>query len=104
MSISPADLPKQNVKLLLLGEANVGKSSLLLRFADGTFYDNRITTIGIENKNVMVRMDDRQVQLQSTRARDAVWDTAGQEKWKHVPSSYYRNVNGIIVVYDISYQ
>jgi GTPase SAR1 family protein len=66
MSISPADVPKLNVKLLLLGEANVGKSSLMLRYTDGSFYDNKITTIGIENKTMLLRLDGKQVQLQST--------------------------------------
>jgi GTPase SAR1 family protein len=66
MTISPADVPKINVKLLLLGEANVGKSSLMLRYADGNFYENKITTIGIENRNVVMKLPDRQVTLQST--------------------------------------
>jgi GTPase SAR1 family protein len=66
MTISPADVPKINVKLLLLGEANVGKSSLMLRYADGNFYENKITTIGIENRNVVMKLPNRQVTLQST--------------------------------------
>lgn len=49
-------------------------------------------------------MNGRPVHLQSKIPLELVWDTAGQERWKHVPSSYYRNVNGIIVVYDISSQ
>lgn len=103
MSISPADGPRVSVKLLLLGEASVGKSSLMLRYTDGKFYENRLATIGIENKNVALNFADKIVNLQSNPCVSVVWDTAGQEKWKHVPSNYYRNVNGIIVVYDISY-
>jgi GTPase SAR1 family protein len=66
MTISPANVPKISVKLLLLGESNVGKSSLMLRYADGNFYENNITTIGIENRNVVMRLPDKQVALQST--------------------------------------
>lgn len=44
----------------------MGKSSLMLRYTDGSFYDNKVTTIGIENKNVIMKMPDKQVNLQST--------------------------------------
>jgi GTPase SAR1 family protein len=66
MSISPADGPRISVKLLLLGEASVGKSSLMLRYTDKKFYENRLATIGIENKNVVLQLPGRLVNVQST--------------------------------------
>ncbi|CAB1351820.1 unnamed protein product [Coregonus sp. 'balchen'] len=65
-------------KLLLIGDSGVGKSCLLLRFADDTYTESYISTIG--------------------------WDTAGQERFRTITSSYYRGAHGIIVVYDVTDQ
>ena len=61
------------VKLLLIGDSGVGKSCLLLRFADSTFTSAYITTIGIDFKIKNVEIGGKRVKLQ-------VWDTAGQER------------------------
>ncbi|XP_058214905.1 ras-related protein RABD1 isoform X2 [Rhododendron vialii] len=66
-------------KLLLIGDSSVGKSCLLLRFADDSYVDSYISTIGVD-----------------------FWDTAGQERFRTITSSYYRGAHGIIIVYDVT--
>uniref|UniRef100_A0AAY5KJM4 Ras-related protein Rab-35 n=1 Tax=Esox lucius TaxID=8010 RepID=A0AAY5KJM4_ESOLU len=75
--------------------ADVGKSSLLLRFADNSFSGSYITTIGVDFKIRTVDIDGERVKLQ-------IWDTAGQERFRTITSTYYRNTHGVIIVYDVT--
>ncbi|TNV84127.1 hypothetical protein FGO68_gene14490 [Halteria grandinella] len=82
-------------KVLLIGNSGVGKSSLLLRFADDVFTDNFMPTIGVDFKIRTIEVDGKTIKLQ-------IWDTAGQERFKTITSSYYKGAHGIIVTYDIT--
>ncbi|KAH0487368.1 MAG: hypothetical protein KVP17_001899 [Porospora cf. gigantea B] len=82
-------------KLLVIGDSGVGKSCVLLRFADDTFMDSYISTIGVDFKIRTIKLDDSVVKL-------SIWDTAGQERFKTITSSYYRGSHGIMVVYDVT--
>ncbi|XP_077291312.1 RAS oncogene family member Rab35 [Arctopsyche grandis] len=82
-------------KLLIIGDSGVGKSSLLLRFADNTFSGSYITTIGVDFKIRTIVIDGQRVKLQ-------IWDTAGQERFRTITSTYYRGTHGVIVVYDVT--
>ncbi|XBW38243.1 hypothetical protein QEN19_003832 [Hanseniaspora menglaensis] len=83
-------------KLLLIGDSGVGKSCLLLRFADNTYNSDYISTIGVDFKIKTIKLDnDKIVKLQ-------IWDTAGQERFRTITSSYYRGAQGIIIVYDVT--
>jgi len=84
-------------KLLLIGDSGVGKSCILLRFADDTYTDSYISTIGVDFKIRTIELDGKTVKLQ-------IWDTAGQERFRTITSSYYRGAHGIIVVYDVTDQ
>mmetsp|Transcript_111314 Transcript_111314/g.325574 ORF Transcript_111314/g.325574 Transcript_111314/m.325574 type:complete len:213 (+) Transcript_111314:80-718(+) len=82
-------------KLVLLGSSSVGKSCLLLRFADDTFTDSYITTIGVDFRFKTIPVEKKNIKLQ-------IWDTAGQERFRTITSAYYRGADGIMLVYDIA--
>lgn len=84
-------------KILLIGDSNVGKSSILLRFTDDKFLSPEDTsaTIGVDFKVKMLEIDERRYKL-------TIWDTAGQERFRTLTSSYYRGAQGVILVYDVS--
>ena len=80
-------------KLVIIGDSGVGKSCILLRFADDTFTENYYSTIGVDFRFKCVDIGERKCKLQ-------IWDTAGQERFKTVTSAYYRGADGIIIVFD----
>ncbi|TKX19564.1 putative mitochondrial escape protein [Elsinoe australis] len=82
-------------KLLLIGESGVGKSCLLLQFADQTYTDSYISTIGVDFKIRTIEVDGKRIKLQ-------IWDTAGQERFRTITSSYYRGAHGICIVADVT--
>ncbi|KAF9617498.1 hypothetical protein IFM89_036702, partial [Coptis chinensis] len=84
-------------KLLLIGDSGVGKSCLLLRFSDDSYLESYISTIGVDFKIMTVEQDGKTIKLQ-------IWDTAGQEHFRTITSSYYRGAHDIIVVYDVTDQ
>ncbi|XP_026190212.1 ras-like GTP-binding protein RYL1 [Cyclospora cayetanensis] len=83
------------VKLLVLGDSSVGKSSLLLRFAENKFDPNFVLTIGVDFKTKVVECGGRRIKLQ-------VWDTAGQERFRTITPAYFRSAMGVMLVYDIT--
>mmetsp|Transcript_13810 Transcript_13810/g.12526 ORF Transcript_13810/g.12526 Transcript_13810/m.12526 type:complete len:211 (-) Transcript_13810:129-761(-) len=87
-------------KILLIGDAAVGKSSILLQFTDGYFNDNLASTIGVDFK-VKV-MEAAGPDGKTKRVKVTIWDTAGQERFRTLTSSYYRGAQGIILVYDVN--
>ncbi|XP_065430690.1 ras-related protein Rab-13 isoform X1 [Chrysemys picta bellii] len=82
-------------KLLLIGDSGVGKTCLIIRFAEDNFTSTYISTIGIDFKIRTVEIEGKKIKLQ-------VWDTAGQERFKTITTAYYRGAMGIILVYDIT--
>jgi len=83
------------LKILIIGESGVGKSSLLLRFVDDTFDNDIGATIGVDFKVKTIDIDGNRMKL-------ALWDTAGQERFRTLTPSYYRGAQGVIFVYDVS--
>jgi len=84
-----------SLKILIIGESGVGKSSLLLRFTDDQFDPELAATIGVDFKVKVIDIDGNRVKLQ-------IWDTAGQERFRTLTPSYYRGGQGAILVYDVT--
>ena len=82
-------------KVLLLGNSNVGKSSLFLRFVDDIWNDTFVPTIGVDFKIKTLEIDQKKIKMQ-------IWDTAGQERFKNIIASYYRGAHGILLIYDVT--
>ena len=93
----PNDDPVEggDVRLLLLGDSAVGKSSLLLRFCEDRFESNFVITIGVDYKVRVIQLDGKLLRLQ-------VWDTAGQERFRTITPAYYRRAMGVLVIFDLS--
>jgi Ras-related protein Rab-18 len=95
-----SDGPDYVFKILLIGDAGVGKSSILLQFTDGFFNENLQSTIGVDFKIKTIETDG--VDGSRKNVKVTIWDTAGQERFRTLTSSYYRGAQGIILVYDVS--
>lgn len=93
--ISDAPLaPTYHYKVVLLGEAAVGKSCMVVRFAKNQFFPQQEPTIGAAFMAQVVQVNGVSVRLE-------IWDTAGSERYRSVASMYYRGAAAAIVVYDI---
>ncbi|CAG9314908.1 unnamed protein product [Blepharisma stoltei] len=84
-----------NVKVVLLGDSGVGKSSVLLRFVDNYFKQDSSPTIGISSLKKTLHVNDTHIHFD-------IWDTAGQERYRSLTSMYCRDANAVILVYDIT--
>ena len=84
-----------NLKVLLVGDSSVGKTTLLLKYVEGKFSDSHITTIGVEYKDKLIKINNRDVNLQ-------IWDTSGQERYRSITKNFYRNADGILFVFDVT--
>lgn len=82
------------LKYIIIGDSEVGKSSLLLQFTEQHFQPVHDLTIGVEFGAKLIDIDGRKVKLE-------IWDTAGQETFLSITRSYYRGADGALLVYDI---
>ncbi|XP_021572607.1 ras-related protein Rab-30 isoform X2 [Carlito syrichta] len=82
-------------KIVLIGNAGVGKTCLVRRFTQGLFPPGQGATIGVDFMIKTVEINGEKVKLQ-------IWDTAGQERFRSITQSYYRSANALILTYDIT--
>ncbi|XP_058226869.1 ras-related protein RHN1-like isoform X3 [Rhododendron vialii] len=82
-------------KLVLLGDMGTGKTSLVLRFVKGQFFDNQEPTIGAAFFTQILSLSEATVKFD-------IWDTAGQERYHSLAPMYYRGAAAAVVVYDMS--
>ena len=86
---------KYILKLLTLGETDVGKSSILLRYSENKFLNAKAATIGIDMKSKIIKKGNDKIKV-------SIYDTAGQEKFRTIIKSYYKGANGVLLIYDIT--
>lgn len=84
-------------KILVIGDVGVGKTSLIRRYTKGYFAENISSTVGVDLDSKIVNIHGDKVKLQC-------WDTAGQEKYRSITQSYYRNADAVIMVFDLTNQ
>ncbi|CDW56011.1 ras protein Rab 26 [Trichuris trichiura] len=81
---------------MMVGDCSVGKTCLLMRFAEGKFESEKyVTTIGIDYSSKVVQVGDVKVKLQ-------VWDTAGQERFRSLTKAYYRDSDCLLLLFDLT--
>ena len=95
MASSSNDNNEINLKILILGDSSVGKTSLLLKYADGYFPTIYVATIGVEYKIKQININGLDINLQ-------IWDTAGQERFRSITRNFMKGADGIMYVYDIT--
>lgn len=82
-------------KIIILGESNVGKTCLLHKYKEDDFRQSLMTTIGVDTVSKRIVLDGKNIMLN-------IWDTAGQERFFSITRSYYRNADGILLIFDMS--
>lgn len=82
-------------KIIILGQSGVGKTAIIDRYCRDLFQDNNDPTIGVQYRPKIIEINGKKVKL-------SIWDTAGQEKFRTITRQFYRNVDGVILVYNIA--
>jgi len=94
-SASADDSAREWIKLILLGNSGVGKTSIMVRFDTKKFPESTISTTGVDFRTKKFSVSRRRVNCQ-------LWDTAGQERFCGITRAYYRDADGILIVYDVT--
>ncbi|XP_034382244.1 ras and EF-hand domain-containing protein homolog isoform X2 [Cyclopterus lumpus] len=87
--------PDRLFKVVLVGNSNVGKTSLLRSFCEGRFHPSTTATVGIDYSVKTLTLDNMQVAMQ-------LWDTAGQERYRSITKQFFRKADGVVVMYDVT--
>ena len=83
------------LKLLLLGDSSVGKTSILLKYISNKFDESSISTVGVDYMDKIIDYNKFKITLQ-------IWDTSGEEKFRSITKNFYRNADGLLVVFDLT--
>jgi Ras-related protein Rab-1A len=83
------------VKVVVIGDSAVGKTSLLLRYADDAYDDKYLATIGVDFRITTLEIQDKVVKMQ-------LWDTAGQERFRTITQNYYRGAHAVVLCFDLT--
>ena len=83
------------IKIMTLGNSAVGKTSFIIRYTDNSFQEVYLSTIGIDYKEKMIDVDNKQYKL-------FFYDTTGQEKFRSLAFNTVKNADGVILMYDIT--
>ena len=83
------------IKIVVVGDISVGKSSIVNRFCDNIYDDNLACTMGVDFQIKSMTIANKKIKLH-------IWDTAGQERFRSITTSYYRNAQAILLVFDLT--
>ena len=82
-------------KIIVIGNYQTGKTSLVKKYINGDFSENQYSTIGVDFRVKEIELDDTNIKL-------CIWDTAGQDRFMTIVSTYYKTVDGAILVFDLN--
>jgi len=83
------------LKIMILGESMVGKTSIINRYTNDKFGGRYLCTVGIDFQKKKLEINNKKLLLQ-------IWDTAGQERFRNVTKNYFHSSHGFILAYDIN--
>ncbi|CAH0371404.1 unnamed protein product [Pelagomonas calceolata] len=90
--------PRMVIRLLMIGDSSVGKTSLVVRYDEDSFSATPrtmfMTTIGVDYRDKLVKIEGRDIKLQ-------IWDTAGQERFRSLTSNFFGRADGFAVCFDV---
>ena len=84
-----------NFKIVIVGDSGVGKSNIGTRYIEDKFSIETKATVGVE-------FFTKNIEINKSKIRAHIWDTAGQEKFRAITKSYYRGAKGALVVFDLT--
>ena len=84
-----------DLKILLVGDTCVGKTSILSKYIDDIFEENHISTIGVEYKVKSIIINGIKINLR-------IWDSSGQDRFRSITQSFFRNADGILFIFDLT--
>jgi len=92
---TPLSSKVSTAKILIIGDSQVGKTSILTRFTDDTFQPETCATVGVDFRSKTVPVKGRNIDLE-------IWDTGGQERFRAITRNFYRQCMGVILVFDLT--
>ena len=85
----------QKIKLMVLGDSDVGKSSIINKYCKNEFLSRHITTVGLDFQIKDIIFNNKKLKVQ-------IWDTAGQERYHVISKNFFKGSDGFIIIYDIT--
>lgn len=83
------------IRLLMIGDSSVGKTSMVVRYDENNFSTKYMTTIGVDYRDKFIEVDGKKIKLQ-------IWDTAGQERFRSLTANFFGKADGFVVCFDVS--
>jgi small GTP-binding protein len=85
----------KKIKTCIIGDTAVGKTSILMRIIEGNFKEQVNSTVGVDYKYQERKVNGEDVGVE-------LWDTSGQDKYRSVAKNFFRNSDGVIIVFSLS--
>ena len=84
---------EDSISIIIIGDSKVGKTTLMKRYINGNFTENIIPSLGIELYRKIKEINRKKYLIK-------IWDTCGQERFKALTQNYYRNADGVMLLFD----